>query len=126
MKFSFMIALTTSVVTACASPAQNTGPVDLFIEGCIGEGFSHQVCACTAIKTRAEIGEQSYGDLLGILARMAELKAQGLDTPVTDPNAGLGEYQVLESARGALLRRGNTLELAYRANRDLCMAQSQN
>ncbi len=114
------------VLSACASPAQNTGAVDPVIESCISEGLSHQVCACTAINLRAEIGKASYDELLPVLARMVALKAQGLDTPLTDPQAGLGEYQYLSGVRDRLTQRGNRLGLAYRANRELCMAEIQN
>ena len=126
MKYKFLTVLFVGVLSACASPAQNTGPVDPFIENCIADGFTHQVCACASITARAEIGEQSYGELLTVAARMAQLKAQGQDAPVTDPNAGVGEYQVLETAKWNLLGRKTIVELASQANTELCSAQGQN
>ena len=126
MKFSFMSALTIGILSACTSPAQNTGPVDPFIESCIGDGFSHQVCACTAIKMRTEIGEPSYQELLAVLARMTAAKAQGVGTSDIAPNTGLDMYYYYAGRREVLTQRDNNPGLAYRANRDLCMALTQN
>ncbi len=126
MKPPFLAALLFSLLSAFSAAAQNTEPVDPLIDICIAEGGSHQECACTSLNVRSEIGEQNYSELLGVVARMAALKARGLDTPVTAPNAGLGEFQYLSGLWGALTQRDNSLGLAYQANRDLCIAQSQN
>ena len=126
MKTTLLAALFLSLLSACTSAAQNTVSVDPFIDNCIEEGGSHQVCACTSLKLRTEIGDQAYSELLGVVARMAALMAGSLDAPVTAPNAGLGEYQYLSERRGMLTKRDNSLGLAYRANRDLCMAQTHN
>ena len=126
MRGLFLGALLSGSLPASISAAQSTMPVDAVIEDCIQNGQSHQVCACTVQKLRSEIGEQPYAELLGVVARMAALKARGLDAPVTAPNAGLGEYQYLSGLRGVLTRRDNSRGLAYQANRDLCIALSQN
>ena len=126
MRRRFLAALLINSLAAFTSNAHNTAVVDPLIERCIEAGSTHQVCACTSLKLRREIGAQNYSELLGVVAQMVALKARGLSAPVTDPQAGMGEYQYLEGVAGMLTRRDNSRGLAYRANHDLCMALSQN
>jgi len=126
MKNISATAVLVGAISACAGTAENTGPVEPLIEACMGEGFSHQVCACTSINLRAEIGDQDYSELLRVIRRMAVLKAQGFAVWEDDPRAGLGEYQYLLTERGMLTQRTNSPGLAYVASRDLCNAQVSN